>query len=610
MNLTAGTKIEEWTDQIVRQLVYSNSNITHPVTRTGAPIDTRRTLYGVECSVSSAFIAVGEGGLILRSTDKSPQNYSSWSTVASNTTKDLYSVGYNGFSEVFVIVGAGGTILTSSNNGQSWTARTSGTTFDLNHVFFVGGTVSKFIAVGDNGTVLMSTTTNGVDWVRIADTKTTNNLLGVCFANNRITAVGDNLTIIVSTDGGTTWVNRTPYSSTLSLSSVAAAPTSLGGYIVATVKDGYSFYFTSTDGITWTIRSNISNSNFYLKTVKYINNPATNGLKGFVLGGYDGNGKGMYAVAQGDPGIAWEKFGPVGGAVNAVAANTTATGVAPDYMNMVYVGSPVILKNIPGGYGVSITQVNNNDLLTKGSIFPVSVFCSWDCDYLSIRSETPVTLTFPAIAPQYNEGSGKKSNGYYSVQAGVNQYTLVNHNLGYTPAYIVFDVTNNRVVNTSTTDIYDSTTIRQFTASSNSTSIVLYVNHVLYTSTLPERTIAFKVAVLDQGLTDSTFRNNQTEVFKISADRIILGNGKLDTNRNYVVKSTYGNALTVTPHMNINMGKPSDANPKDTGSLWIYKDGNQVAAFGDTNITGDKALWWRDYEQFTGQTKFIKKPAD
>lgn len=608
MNLTAGTKIEEWTDQITTLLAYTSSNVSGSTIRTSAPLDSRRSLYGIECTPASTFIAVGQGGWILRSTDKAPQNYSSWSSRPSNTTKDLFSVSYNGFSQVFVAVGAAGTILTSSDNGTTWTARTSGTTYDLNHVCFAG---NKFIAVGNSGTILMSTTTSGVDWVKVTDTKTTKNLFGVCFANNRITAVGDDLTIVVSTDAGATWVNRTPYSSTNSLSAVAAS-TATDGLILATVKNGYNFYFTSTDGVTWSIRSNIPGANFYFTTVKYVNHAVTNGFEGFVLGGYNSSKQGVQSVSRGSyfPTVSWELVGTSGGPVSAIAANTGVTGVNPDYMRIVSVGSPVMLKNIPGGYGVSITPVNNNDLISRGSIFPNSVFCSWDADYLSIRSETSITLTFPAIAAQYNAGSGKKSNGYYSVQAGINQYTLVNHNLGYTPAYIVFDVTNNRVINTSTTDIYDSTTIRQFTASSNSTSITLYVNHVLYTSTLPERTITFKIAVLDQGLTDSTFRNSQPEVFKISADRIILGNGKLDTNRNYVVKSNYGNQLTVAPHLNINMGKPSDANPKDTGSLWVYKDGNQIASFGDTNITGDKALWWRDYDQFTGQTKFIKKPAD
>ncbi len=59
------------------------------------------------------------------------------------------------------------------------------------------------MAVGDNGTIVKSTD-NGSSFDN-ATSSTSNNLYGVGFGNNAFVAVGDNGTIVRSTDNGTTW---------------------------------------------------------------------------------------------------------------------------------------------------------------------------------------------------------------------------------------------------------------------------------------------------------------------------------------------------------------------------------------------------------------------
>jgi len=82
--------------------------------------------------------------------------------------KDLYgnsmssqyetSNGYTTTSGLFVTVGESGTILTS-DNGTEWTARTSGTTENLNRVAYGDG---RYIAVGENATYKYSN--NASSW--------------------------------------------------------------------------------------------------------------------------------------------------------------------------------------------------------------------------------------------------------------------------------------------------------------------------------------------------------------------------------------------------------------------------------------------------------------
>lgn len=118
---------------------------------------------------------VGDHGTILVST------MAPFVPAVSNTTANLHAVseGVPGpgkqFGEptpnrILVVVGDGGTILTSNDRGVTWTARSSGTTEDL---LTVTGTVqtglvpsqpSGFVAAGKNGVVL--TSDNGISWVQ------------------------------------------------------------------------------------------------------------------------------------------------------------------------------------------------------------------------------------------------------------------------------------------------------------------------------------------------------------------------------------------------------------------------------------------------------------
>lgn len=91
-------------------------------------------------------IAVGNAGVILRTTNGG----TSWSLTTVGT-QDLNAVYYGSASQVWV-VGNGGTILYSSNGGSSWTTQPSGITSDLNGIG--GSGTSAIWACGDGGKVL------------------------------------------------------------------------------------------------------------------------------------------------------------------------------------------------------------------------------------------------------------------------------------------------------------------------------------------------------------------------------------------------------------------------------------------------------------------------
>ncbi|WP_457631158.1 WD40/YVTN/BNR-like repeat-containing protein [Oceanithermus sp.] len=95
---------------------------------------------------------------------------------------------------VYVIVGGPGAIVTSPD-GDSWTARGSGTDAWLYSVTYGNGT---FVAVGDSGTIL--TSADGESWTAQA-APTSSSLKAVAYGDGVFVAVSDSGAVVTSSDG-------------------------------------------------------------------------------------------------------------------------------------------------------------------------------------------------------------------------------------------------------------------------------------------------------------------------------------------------------------------------------------------------------------------------
>ena len=214
--------------------------------------------------------AVGSGDTILKSSDGGD----TWEARTSGTTDWLESVTFADDGRTGWAVGGRGTILKSSDGGDTWEPRTSGTTDLLYSVTFADDGRTGW-AVGGRGTILKSSD-GGENW-ETRTSGTTDLLYSVTFADDGRTgwAVGGRGTILKSSDGGENWETRTS-GTTDWLYSVTFADDGRTGWAVG---DRGTILKSSDGGENWEPRS--SGTTDWLLSVTFADDGRTGWAVGF-----------------------------------------------------------------------------------------------------------------------------------------------------------------------------------------------------------------------------------------------------------------------------------------------------------------------------------------
>jgi photosystem II stability/assembly factor-like uncharacterized protein len=191
-----------------------------------------------EENVQDELMIVGDSGVILTS-----QDGITWTQRTSGVTRDLQDACYG--DGIWVVVGNNGIILTSPD-GITWTPRTSGTTDMLRSVCYGDGI---WVAVGNVGLIL--TSPDGINWTQ-RTSGVTGTLMGITYHNNVFAASGYGTGVILtSTNNGIDW------STVISNSSLIVRIHYANGMFVCISSSVYYSY----DGINWSSLSFINNNN-------------------------------------------------------------------------------------------------------------------------------------------------------------------------------------------------------------------------------------------------------------------------------------------------------------------------------------------------------------
>lgn len=182
------------------------------------------------------YVAVGNEGTVIRSTDGN-----NWSLpIVTLANRTLTAVHHN--NGVWIAVGEGGQIITSTDDGITWSLDNTTTTLNLYDVYYAG----IWIIVGQKGSVWLKSQ-SGTTWQRYS-VGITDTLRSVAFVNNQFVVVGDRGSIAYSTDG-TSWRLSDRFVNTrlLGVSKDAVIPVTVGdsGVILREAPN-----FT----VTWAVR--------------------------------------------------------------------------------------------------------------------------------------------------------------------------------------------------------------------------------------------------------------------------------------------------------------------------------------------------------------------
>lgn len=384
-----------------------------------------RALYAVAAGPSS-LVAVGEGGMVLVSTDAI-----SWNEVTSDLSREVRGVAYGaaGFvavaeravtvgtivgvsvdgttwttaevpdvnlldiafaAGVYVAVGRGGAIQTSPD-GMTWTPQTSGTTHDLKAIEHDG---TSLLAVGAAGTILESV--DGVTWTAVRAGDPTD-FSSVAFGAGVFVASTDR-GVSTSTDGQV-WTH-VAVSGDPRLRDIAFAD----GRFVAVGGTDAPVIVTSVDGTTWQVRA-VTGTN-YLSAVAH-------GSAGWLAVGEHGD------VATSPDGVTWT-LGNVGadqllddvaaaGGTYVVVGDGSTVHVTTNGTDWTVASAPETSNLFAAGsVGSTLLVVNGPDVYTSttGTTWTRHASVSGANGLLGVSSGLPQAIGFGSSGRIYGSADG------------------------------------------------------------------------------------------------------------------------------------------------------------------------------------------------------------
>jgi predicted CXXCH cytochrome family protein len=206
------------------------------------PLPQGNSLYGATAVGQSRVWAVGDSGVVLRSTDGG----AAWEVQDADTQVQLRAVDFADQSTGWV-AGRDGTLRATTDGGSTWTAQASGTAEDLFGIGFADALAGW--AVGAAG-VIRATADGGSMWT--AQTSgTSERLLGISVVDAQTAwAVGGGATILHTSTGGSVWALQTPPPGVVAdLRGVDFVDADFG----YAVGEGGTVLKTSNGGATWTV---------------------------------------------------------------------------------------------------------------------------------------------------------------------------------------------------------------------------------------------------------------------------------------------------------------------------------------------------------------------
>lgn len=237
---------------------------------------TSLNLYGVAFVDANTWVAVGDAGKILRSSDGGI----TWSNISSPVGDALRSVSFHG--NIGLAVGVAGRVIRTTDGGLNWTAETRPTTKILYSV-----SMSNVLAVitGEEGTILVSLD-DGLTWTPNG-AGTASILFGVSVNGATAVAVGGQGAVAFGGAGG--WGLTVPGDQLTFFYSTSFVTGSTGWAVGSTAAaSGNVIIYSTNFGSVWTSQSSPTTEQLFGVSFKDLNTGTAVGGNGTIIHTSDG----------------------------------------------------------------------------------------------------------------------------------------------------------------------------------------------------------------------------------------------------------------------------------------------------------------------------------
>lgn len=236
----------------------------------------------------------GVGGTLIKTTNQG----NTWSVINMGTPEWLNSLFFTNNMNG-IIVGANGYISKTTNGGTTWSTINSGTSDWLFSVFFPSSQIGYAVggSASGNGQTILKTIDGGLTWSN-QDTANSSQLRSVYFLNDNIGyASGYNGSVIKTIDGGINWIplnTNLPLYYTLNSVHFTSIDTGYagGGWQIGS-NNTQAIIKTVDGGVTWSDISSLNDD--------FINDIISVGPNRLIAAGYNGT-----LLKSTDEGINWE----------------------------------------------------------------------------------------------------------------------------------------------------------------------------------------------------------------------------------------------------------------------------------------------------------------
>ena len=300
------------------------------------PSPSTQNLRGIAFSSVNTWIAVGDAGKILRSSDAGI----TWTNISSPVPDALRAVSLHG--NIGLAVGISGRIIRTTDGGLNWIAETRPTTKNL---YSVSMSNSLAVITGEEGTILVSLD-DGLTWVPNG-AGTASILFGVSVNGSTAVAVGGQGVVAFGGAGG--WGLTVPGSQLTFFYSTSFVTGSTGWAVGSTAAASGNVIIHSTDfGAVWTSQTAPTTEQLFGVSFPTINLGTAVGGNGTIIHTSDG-------------GLNWvNQTSGTSQILNAVSFADTQLGIA--------VGNGgTILRTTTNGV---ITSVDENLFHNKITLYP------------------------------------------------------------------------------------------------------------------------------------------------------------------------------------------------------------------------------------------------